>query len=115
MDGRTLDSVMEFFEKNIRERNPIDETTWLQGAASLNVLLGDEYGKLFKLEQRVNQMKADLLKVDEMTSARAKVIVESTDEYRESREQKSKCERVIELIRIAKYLSKAAGDERKGY
>lgn len=109
----TIDKIQEWLTKQIEQKLPIDGHTYMDAASKINVLLQGEQEKLFKMEQGVALMRKELLGQGDTVSA-AKVIVESSDAYLEARIQKSKIERAIELIRIAKINARTANDIMRG-
>lgn len=109
-DKTTIDSIMEYFTRLVENKQPIDPSTWLEGAERMNVLLQGEQELLFTLEQEVANNKKTLLDDPTMTVAKAKVYIEASNEYRKARIQKAKIDRCIEAIRIAKLQSRTASD-----
>lgn len=106
----TIDLIMEWINKQIQDKQPIDVNTWLYVAERLNVLLQGEQEKLFEIEQEVALAKKLLLEDPSMSSTKAKVMVEATDIYKQSRIQKAKIERALETIRISKLHGRLSSD-----
>lgn len=113
MEHRTLDSVLDWFKKAVEDRQPIDAHNWIEAAMMMNLFLGDEQGKLFIKEQMVAQERQKALEAQNMTVAKAKVIVEASDAFMETRVLKAKIDRVIEFIRLAKVMARSAQEEFK--
>ncbi len=109
MEERTFDSVMKFVNDSISKREVIDVNTWLDVAQSLNALLENEQNKLFELEKEVAESKMVAIEAGD-TVAKAKIRVETSPLFMESRKQKAKVERAIELIRISKQQARLTND-----
>lgn len=109
MNPRTFDSVIENLNSIVAKKQILDENKWLEAAQYINLLLEDEQNSLFLLEQKIAQMKCQLMENGD-TVAKAKVKLEATDEYLQARKQKARIERAIELIRIAKLQSRTSMD-----
>ena len=105
----TVEKIIDWLTVQVEGKNPIDPATWLECASRINVLLQAEQEKLFELEQVVATKRADYLKSGE-TVAFAKTMIEATDEYRETKIQKAKIDRALEVIRLAKLNSRIARD-----
>lgn len=97
----TTDTIIGFLQEKVENKEPIGPGVWLDAAQKLNVLLGDESDKLYDMQQSVSVLKANLIEQGKSV-AQSKIIVEATDQYTSMMKQKSKIERVIEFIRIAK-------------
>lgn len=111
----TCDSIMEYFQEKTEKHMPIGANEWIEGAAKLNVLLGTEQELLFSMQQGVAKDRVELLSQKPTPSvAMVKIIVESSDEYRDMQNQKAKIDRIIEHIRIAKIQSRNSADEARG-
>lgn len=109
----TVDSIIAWFTEQVEQKNPIDPSTWVDGAQKLNVLIQGEQEKLFDMEQDVAKLRNLLLDSDESV-AHAKSRIEATEEYKNARKQKAKVDRVIEMIRIAKLQSRTASEMLRG-
>ena len=107
---RTVDSILEWFETSITNREVVSPSQWVDAGMRLNALMGEEHAKLAKLEQTVSQMTLQHLETGK-TAAYAKVAIKATDTYREFTTQKLKCDRVVEFIRLSKIRSRMASDE----
>ena len=112
MTERTVDSVIAWFEETVKSRTPISPNRWVEAAADLNVLQSGEQEKYFELLQEIAQMRVKHLE-NGFTVAKAKVYIETTDEYRHALILKAKIDRIVEFIRIAKIQSRMAIEEMK--
>lgn len=110
----TYDEIVGWFNEQVRVSQPISPIEWLTGAQRLNVLLGGEQNTYWDMAQEVANLRKLRIE-DGDTVAKAKVYVESTDEFRNMQKQKAKIERGIELIRLSKQMSRSAGEEMRGY
>lgn len=108
----TADSIMDWFTKEIENKEPIDPHRFLEGAIRLSVLLQGEQEKLILKEQEVAQLRKLLLE-DGKTVAYAKTMIEAGNEYAEARKLKAKIDRGVEFIRLCKLYSRTAGDLMK--
>lgn len=114
MEERTIDSIISWFERSVRNKDIIDAHMFVEAAADLNILKGDEDDKLYDLQQQVAQQKCLYLEQDCHVS-KAKVLVEATDTYKEYCRQHAKIERIEEFIRIAKIQARLKDNNLQGY
>lgn len=112
---RTCDSIIEWFEGAVKNKEVIPPNLFLEAAVNLNVLLGGEHERLFDLEQIVSRLKLKTLEgQDKRNVSEAKMVVEASDEYRSMKSQSAKVERIIEFVRLAKVHARIANDEYRG-
>jgi len=104
---------MDWLTKTVESKQPISPAQFVEAASYLVILIGDEHSKLYNLEQKVSQMKLDLLP-SAKSVAEVKIRIEATDTYKEMREQAAKIKQIDEMIRVAKLLGRMKGDELKG-
>jgi hypothetical protein len=109
----TVDKITEWLTEQVQVKNPISPEVWLDCAGKINVLLQGEQEKLFTLEQQVAHMKMLLIESGKSV-AHSRVVVESSDIYKQARIQKAKIEGAIELIRISKHQSRMASEILRG-
>lgn len=101
MEIVSTDKILAEIDDLVQARQPVDAHTWTGLCHTLNILKGDEDKKLYDLQQINSQLKIKF--IDEGKSvAEAKSRVEATDNYKESKNQEAKIERIEEAIRIAK-------------
>lgn len=110
MEKVTVDSIIEYLEKQIENKNPVSPSVWIDAANKLNVLRGDEDDKLANLQQVVALKKARFIQ-DGKSVAQAKAFVECHDEFKNLLKQKAKCERIAEFIRIQKIRGRMTHDQ----
>lgn len=110
----TSDAIIDWFKEQVEHKHPIAPSVWIDAAVKLNVLSGDEVKKFAELHQAVANLRKVILTSGE-TVSKAKVLVESTEEYKELLKQKAKLEMIKEMIRLAKQMSRMSLDEIKGY
>lgn len=110
----TTDTILDFLQERVEQKQPIPPDVWLESAGKLNVLIGDEHDRYWALRQEVAKQQSTLVE-NRQTVARAKLAIEATDIYREMRQQESKISRIEEHIRIAKKFATLKSDEIKGY
>lgn len=111
MEYRSTDTILKSFEDAIRERKVIAPSTWVDAGLALIALMGEEHAQLAELESQVAKLEVATLSMEGMTAAKAKVITHASDIYKQMRLQKLKCDRVTEMIRLAKKRGQLASDE----
>lgn len=114
MEKITIDTIINFFEDNVKSKTPIAPHFFIDGSVKLNILRGDEDDLIFELQQKVSQRKVDIIESGKSVS-QAKVMIEASDEYKQLCKQKARCERITEFIRLGKIMSKLKSDEMSGY
>lgn len=107
-ETRTTDSVLESLKLAVENKVQFNPNIWIEGAQMLSILMGDEQDALFELQQKVAEAKVQYI-TDGDSVAFAKVKVEATDEYKKMQQQKAKCERIEEMIRVAKIRARLSG------
>lgn len=110
----TVDTILNWLKDQIEQKHPISAEVFLDSASKLNMLIGDEQGKLFDMQQKIARMRNALLETPDMSVAKAKSIIEATDEYKEARIQEAKIKRVEESIRISKKQATMSQSEYMG-
>lgn len=98
----TVDKIIEFLKETVEEKKILPPGMWIDAAAKLNVLLGDEADKLYKMQQEIAKAKVEMLNEDKGNVSATKLRIEATDSWREMMSQQSKIKRIEEFIRIAK-------------
>lgn len=108
----TVDSILEYLQKQVESREQIPPSRWLDAAQRLNVLLGDEIDKLAEMKQKVALMKVTHYETQTKPSvAMSKMYVETKDEYRDMIKQEGKIDQINEFIRIAKLQARMKDNE----
>jgi hypothetical protein len=110
----TTETILTWLQTSVEERQIIGPSMWLDAAAKLTVLLGDEHDKLFDLQQQVAQMKVQSME-DGDTAARAKIKAEATDVYKAMCSQRARIERIEEMVRVAKIQARMKDNEQSSY
>ncbi len=110
----TVDKILGAFNEWITNKHIIDPHLWLDAAAKINVLLEDEQNKLFEIQQ-ILAVQRKILVEQGATVAKAKVVIEATDEYKQLCKQKAKIDRAIEFGRLAKQQSRTTREIIGGY
>ncbi len=112
----TLDKIIETLKGWVEDKQPIAPSVWVDAAAKMNLLLDKETDKLFDLQQKVAQKKLEFLECDPKRNvSAAKLKVETTNEYREMRQQEARIKRIEEQIKISKIQGKMRETEFRGY
>ena len=116
MERITADTIIDFLKEKVEQHEPLPPSIWLDSCQKLNILLGDEHDKLHDLESQVAKEKLKLMdSQEEINVSEAKSRIEATETYLEMRKQKSKCDRIVEFIRISKLQARLRDTEMKGY
>ena len=105
----SVQQVIDFLAETAEKNQVIPPEAYIRGAEKINVLLQVEQDKLYELEQKIAQKRAELV-MQGKTSAYAKIVIEATEEYKEARKQKALIERALEVIRLAKTHSRLVSD-----
>lgn len=105
----TLSSIMESLQTMAEQKGVIDPGTYLLAAEKINALLQNEESELYIMEQRVAQMRVDLLN-EGKTATHAKLVVEASDEYRITRDKKSLITRALQTVMLAKTHARLSSD-----
>lgn len=108
----TTDSILSRLEHMSASREPIDPNEWLTGATKLLALVGNEQNQLYDLEHLLARVKFEAMELG-ATAAKAKTVVEARGEFLECRKLKAKIERVMEIVKISKLMSKLSNDEMR--
>lgn len=103
--------IIKYLTKAAEEKQIMDAETYLRGARSLALFLGDEKDKLIELDSKVSKMKLALKTAGEHKVNAINLIIEASDEYKEARKQKAKVEQIIDFIRLAKSYARLAEEE----
>ena len=111
MEKITLDFIINILREKVENKTAqFDSNFFIETAAKLNLLLGDEMDKLAELHQKVAQLKLMFLESQDkkINVSEAKVRVEASNEFLEWKKQDLKCRRAEEFIRIEKKMSDVA-------
>lgn len=111
----TTDIIISTMKQWVEDKHPISPTKWIEASAKLNLLIGDENDKLYELESKIAKERAELLSQDKMTVAKANVLIEATDDYKEYRKQNARIKQIQEFVRISKKQATLSDTEFKGY
>lgn len=106
--------LINWLTAQMANRVPISPDVYMEVAQRLNLLIADEQAHLYDLQQAVSQKKADLIMADNSV-AKAKVLVEASDEYKAYLNQKARIDQIIEYIRISKIQARLTQDNMHGF
>lgn len=112
---RTIDSILDWFERSVSEHQNIPPAYWIQAAQQLVSLMGNEMDTLYLMQQNIAKAKVEILSESDGNVSATRLKVEATDEFRQMRQQEGKLKRVEEFIRLAKLQSRMRNDEMRGY
>ena len=110
----TVDTILESLQLWVEDRQPIAPHVWIDASAKLTVLVGDIQEDLFLLNQKISQKKLEYIEQGDSV-AKAKVRIESSDEYLQSQKLIAKIDRITELVRISKLQARMSSDNIKNY
>lgn len=112
-EENTIDSVMQKMDEFAKKGIPMSPQWYVERAQILISLMGDETDKLHELQKKIARARVVLIESGKSV-AHAKIDLEAEDVYQEMQNQKAKCERITEIIRIAKIQSRMRSDEWGG-
>lgn len=101
-----LAQIDDFVEKKL----PMSPQWWIEQAQKLVVLMSDETDYLHQLQKEVAQDKVKWIDLGKSV-AESKLRAEASALYEAMLKQKSKCEKITEIIRIAKIQAKFRENE----
>ena len=110
----TTETIVKFLRDSVEQKIPLSPSVFIDAATKLTVLLGDENDKVFNLQQKVAELKVELIETGNSV-AKAQALTEATDIYKEYMIQRARIENINEFIRIAKLRARLTEEERKGY
>jgi hypothetical protein len=108
----TVDEIISNLEDMVNKKIPMSPQWYLEQAQKLVVLMGDETDLLHKSQRQVAFLKVQEIEKGKSV-AEAKLRSENSQDYVNMQNQKAKCERIIEIIRIAKIQSRMRNEEYK--
>lgn len=102
-EERTADSIISFFKEAVASKKDFPPERWMEAAISLNVLRLDEAAKLNEMRRKIAERKVGILdKMEKRNVSEADLRIEATEEYRDFRDQQSKCEVIEEFVLLSK-------------
>lgn len=110
----TTDTIINWIKDKVESKEPVSPGVFVDAAQKLNVLLSDEHAELIKWQNAVAVQKAGLINGG-YSVAKAKAVVEATEEYKQMLLQKAKIDRIVEFIRISKLQARMKMDEMRSY
>jgi hypothetical protein len=105
MHERSIETIMAWMTTTVQSKQSIPPAQFVEAAQYLVILMSNETNKLYELEQKVAQMKVDLLKEHDKVN-KVNLIVNATDEYKQMKIQQAKVKNIEETIRVAKLMGK---------
>ena len=110
MENENAESIMRKMEDLATKKIPMSPHYYVECAQQLVSLMGNETDALHKFQREVAELRVSFL--DEHKSvAEAKLRTECSEIYETMLRQKSKCERINEIIRIAKIQARMRDNE----
>ena len=108
----TINSIIAYFETCVAERRPLSPSTWLEAASKINVLKGEEYDKLYEMEQECSKMESRYLGAN-MTSSAAKTMVKATSQWLLWKKQTARVKQIEDFILLSKKYASLKMEEMK--
>ncbi len=109
----TIDTILKDLREWVDSSVPIDPSQWIEAAAKLNILKGEETKKLHVLQQIVASKKYNYISEGASVAA-AKAQIECANEYRNMKDQEAMIELIEEQVRISKIQSRMGNEEYRG-
>ena len=97
----TIASITSWVKEQVEQGIPMSPGAWLEIASKVNALMQNLDDDLIKANMAVNRRLAEEMEKGE-SAAKAKIIVQSTEDYQIYLTLKAQKERTEELIRLAK-------------
>ena len=101
---------MTWLTNQVETKQVISPQQYVEAAAYLNILIGDEHDKLISLESDVAKMKQGLLP-NSKSVAEIKLKVEASGTYKNMRKQQAYVKRIEETIKISKLYARMKNEE----
>ena len=102
------DTILDYLANATQAKKMLSPEFYLETSIKLLTLLGEETNKLEDYRMAVAKKKLEYLEGQEKRNvSEARLKVEATQEYSEYRKQEAKCDRIMEIIRVAKKLAEA--------
>lgn len=102
------DTILDYLANATQAKKMLSPEFYLEESIKLLTLLGEETNKLEDARMKVARLKLNIFESqDKRNVSEAKMRIEATEEYAEYRKQEAKCDRIIEIIRVAKKLAEA--------
>jgi len=112
----TSDLILTWLKTQVEIKNPISPHVWADSAQKLNILVADDFEKLYQLEEQLSHFKMECLSSEQKRSvAHVKLMAEANPLNREINVLRSKIKRIEEAIRIAKLQSRLNSENIRGY
>lgn len=100
IEPTTIDTILDYVEDKVAHHIPFSPSAFLDLAHRMTALMGNLDDSLIDARMKVNKQMMALVETGSV--AKAKVIVEASDEFREYLKLEAKRERAAEFIRLAK-------------
>lgn len=107
-----IDSLLNWFKEQAEQGIPIPPYIALEKSQMLNSLASDLDDKIVEYRSELAKAKAKLVE-DGFSVAKAIVVIESFDVWKDLKKLEAKRERVTENIRIAKMIARVNKDQEQ--
>jgi hypothetical protein len=111
----TIDLILDFMREKVEQKEAFPPSEWINIAFKINALLGNEDDKLTELDQEVAGLQQSYMIANDNNVSATKLMLRTTDEYKELQKLKAKIKRAEEFVRIAKKRAEMGRDEMSGY
>lgn len=101
---------MTWLTNQVQNKLPVSPQQYVESAAYLNILIGEEHDKLIDLENQVAKIRQELLP-NCKSVAEVKVHVEAEEVYAQMRKQQAYIKQIEETIRISKLYARMKNEE----
>ena len=108
----TFDTILAGFAKLAESKGVIDPHKWLEGAAKLSALMGNEMDTLIEMEHHIAVMRKEYLEKGN-TATYSKMMIEATDEYKQVQHQKARIKNAQDTILICKKFATLTSDQMR--
>lgn len=109
----TADDLLEQIDHHIENKLPLSPSYWVETAQTLVSLMSEETDILHKMQKEFARKKVEWIEKGKSVSE-SKLRVEAEDIYEFMQNQKAKCERINEHIRLAKIQARMRQNEFEG-
>lgn len=104
-----VNQILAFFKERTESNKVLNPEMWSDAALKLNLYRGDEEGLLHEKRRKVAEKKVALLdQMEKRNVSEAELRVEATEEYADMRNQETRCDQIIEFIRLSKKNAESA-------
>jgi len=97
----TIDSILEYIENAVSEKQPLSPAIWLDAASKLNALLGSFDDEFIQAEMAYRKLRASYLEQGK-SAAHGETVSKASPEYELFLKYKARKDQIERLIQISK-------------